>query len=149
MTRQAAMLTVAVFGGVCAAATPARGHHAYPLFFDLCKSVSLEGRIDTVQWKEPHVFIELTLDDGTRYRAEWTSVRGLESRGVRADTMKAGDRIVVTGSTWKDRAAMDPHTRTLVSDPPPKVVSALTQVRRASDGWSWTRGGGAPDCSAK
>jgi hypothetical protein len=118
-------------------------------FFDLCQSLSLEGRVETVEWKDPHVFIALTLDDGTVYRAEWTSPRGLSRTGVASDTVKAGDRIVVTGSQWKDRALMAPATRALVSDPPPKVVSALTQVRRASDGWSWTREGGPADCSRK
>jgi hypothetical protein len=51
-------------------ALPAEAHHGYGLFFDLCTSVTLEGRVEAVQWKDPHVYIELTLDDGTTHRAE-------------------------------------------------------------------------------
>ena len=145
MTRHAAILLAAVLW-TCTGTSPVQAHHAYGLFFDLCRSVTIEGRVDAVQWKDPHVFLELTLDDGTTHRAEWTSTQGLARTGVAADTLKAGDRIVVTGSTWKDRALMEPATRALVSDPPPKLVSALTQIRRASDGWSWTRDGGPRDC---
>jgi hypothetical protein len=145
MTRHAAIPLAAALWA-CAVASSVQAHHAYGLFFDLCTSVTLEGRVDAVQWKDPHVFVELTLDDGTAYRAEWTSTQGLLRSGVAADLLKAGDRIAVTGSPWKDRALMEPATRALVSDPPPKVVSALTQVRRASDGWRWTRDSGPPDC---
>jgi hypothetical protein len=148
MTRHAATTLAGAFL-VCMSAFPVDAHHSYALFFDLCQSLNVEGRVDTVQWKDPHVFIALTLDDGTVYRAEWTSPRGLSRTAVASDTVKAGDRIVVTGSPWKDRALMAPATRALVSDPPPKVVSALTQVRRASDGWSWTRESPPPDCSRK
>jgi hypothetical protein len=150
MKRYAAIpLAAALWAGSAASAVEA--HHAYGSFFDLCKSLTIEGRIDSVQWKDPHVFMQLALDDATAYRAEWTSPAALSRSGLRADTLKAGDRIAVTGSTWKDRALMEPATRALVSDPPPKTVSALTQVRRASDGWNWTRHGGGPppDCSRK
>jgi hypothetical protein len=145
MTRHAAIVLAAVLWA-CTWTPPVQAHHAYGLFFDLCRSVTLEGRVDAVQWKDPHVFLELTLDDGTTHRAEWTSTQGLARTGVAADTLKAGDRIVVTGSTWKDRALMEPATRALVSDPPARLVSALTRIRRASDGWSWGRDGGPPDC---
>jgi hypothetical protein len=144
--RRHAAIPLAAALWACTATFPVQAHHSYALFFDLCTSVTIEGRIDAVQWKDPHVYIELTLDDGTAHRAEWTSTQGLTRTGVAADTLKAGDRIVVTGSPWKDRALMEPATRALVSDPPPKLVSALTQIRRASDGWSWGRDSGPPDC---
>src|SRR5688572_22246027 len=93
---------------ITAAAFPVHAHHSYPLFFDLCTSMVVEGRVDTVEWKDPHVMIHLTLDDGTSYIAEWTSPRGLSNRGVTTGVLKPGDRVVVTGSPFKDRSLMDP-----------------------------------------
>jgi hypothetical protein len=120
-------------------------HHAYGLFFDLCTSVTLEGRVDGVEWKTPHVWINLTTDEGTAYRAEWTSQQSLSNRGVTAETLKPGDRIAVTGSPMRDPAsARDPVLAR-------RTVSALTSVRRPSDAWTWTlqRNANSPDCGPR
>jgi hypothetical protein len=68
---------------------------------------------------------------------------------------------VVTGSPVRDPAQIrdpalpapiqDPaliRYLALIRDPAVKVVSALTQIRRASDSWSWTRTPGPtpPEC---
>ncbi len=136
---------------LCTAASSAHAHHSYGAFFDLCTSVTIEGRVDGIEWKDPHVFIALTTEGGTAYRAEWTSLRGLSNSGVTTDALKAGDRVVVTGSRLKDRALIDPALRALAPDPALKIVSALTQVRRVSDGWSWRGSDGMPppECGRK
>jgi hypothetical protein len=136
---------------ICTGALPAQAHHAYGLFFDLCTFVTIEGRVERVDWKDPHVMIHLTLDDGTMHRAEWTDLRWLSNRGITADVLRIGDRVAITGSPWRDRALMDPATRALVSDPPPKVISALTRIRRTDNSWSWMRDrtGPAADCARK
>ena len=124
---------------IATAASTAYAHHSYGAFFDLCTSVTIEGRIDSIEWKNPHVWIDLTTDGGA-YRAEWTSLQGLSSRGVATDALKVGDRVAVTGSPMRDPASIrDPAVRALMPDPASaaKVVSALTQIRRVSDGWSW------------
>ena len=136
MKRHVVILATALC--LCTVPFPAQAHHAYGLFFDLCTSVAIEGQVDNVQWKDPHVWIALTMADGTAYRAEWTSLRGLTNRGITTDALKAGDRVVVTGSPPKDPASIrDPAVRALMPDPAIKVVSALSEIRRARDGWSW------------
>ena len=69
-------------------------------------SVTIEGRVENIQWKDPHVWINLTTDGGTAYRVEWTSSQGLSNRGITAESLKAGDRLVVTGSPMKDPASI-------------------------------------------
>jgi hypothetical protein len=144
MTRHTVILAAAVGVGLClctAAAPSARAHHSYAIFADPCASVTIEGRIENIQWKEPHVWFDLMADDGTVYHAEWTSLSGLSTRGATppaTETLKAGDRIVVTGSRMRDAAAIRAAVPELKSDPRPNSVTALTQVRRASDGWTWT-----------
>jgi hypothetical protein len=92
MTRHA---VIPLAAALCAwtAVFPVEAHHSYGAFYDLCKSVTIEGRVAAVQWKAPHVYVELTLDDGTAYRAEWTSRQGLSRTGVTADVLKVGDRM--------------------------------------------------------
>ena len=135
--------------GLCVAPASAHAHHSYPTFFDLCQSVTITGQVATVQWKNPHVLIELKADDGTRYLAEWTSVEGVTRvSNVDALTLKAGDRLVVTGSPARSAAQIRVSYPAL--DPALTIVSALVQVRRPSDGWNWARAYALPpECASK
>jgi hypothetical protein len=133
----------------------AHAHHSYGMFFDLCQSVTIDGRVESIQWSNPHVWIDLKGDDGTAYGAEWTSLTP-NGAGPARDMLKPGDRLVITGSSVKDPTLkrgpalpIDPDGALLrylavLRDPARKVVSALTQVRRVSDGWSWGRSPGPP-----
>jgi hypothetical protein len=128
MKRQVLLATVV---GVCAAGLSARAHHSYARFFDLCTLVTVEGTVEKIDWKEPHIWIDLKTDDGTAYRAEWTSPRGVARDGVTPEVLKPGDRLAITGSPPKD-----PDFGRAIGA---KVVSALMQIRRPGDGWSWQR----------
>jgi hypothetical protein len=125
-----------------AATSSASAHHSYALYYDLCQSVTIEGRVGDVQWTDPHVWITLTMDDGTTYHAEWTSLRGLTNTGVAGpakDALTAGARVAVTGSPVRDPALIRANYPARKGEPAPRIVSALTQVRRAGDGWGWVR----------
>jgi hypothetical protein len=60
-----------------ASALSVSAHHSHRLFYDQCKSVTIEGRVENIHWKNPHVWIDLTMGDGTTYHAEWTSLEGV------------------------------------------------------------------------
>jgi hypothetical protein len=138
------VIRLAAAVGICAASSTTHAHHSHGLFYDQCTSVTVEGQVESIQWKNPHTLIDLTTTDGTRYRAEWTSLQGLANRGVAGsaqDALTAGERVVVTGNPMRDPAqirASFPGYPAVRVDPALKVVD-LTQIRRASDSWSWTR----------
>jgi hypothetical protein len=102
----------------------ARAHHSYAAF-DRCTPLSLEGEIDSVDWVNPHIRIHLRTKDVPSYFVEWFSLIQLEQAGIAAETLKRGDRVVVTGNPMRDESK--------------KVLSLLTEIRRPSDGWSWMR----------
>jgi len=135
--------------GLGIAPASAQAHHSYPTLFDLCQSVTITGQVANVQWKNPHILIELKADDGTRYLAEWTSVEGVTRvRNADALTLKAGDRLVVTGSPARSAAQIRASYPAL--DPALTIVSALSQVRRPSDGWNWARAYAPPaECASR
>src|SRR5437016_6122052 len=98
------LLATAIFIGTVSTAS---AHHSHPAFYDQCKKVTLEGRVDSVQWKNPHVLIVVKLDDGTTQTAEWTSLQGLTNHGDTGPAQTAltpGARIVVTGNPMRDPA---------------------------------------------
>ena len=151
MTRLA-LIPVMTALGMCAAQTSAFAHHSWGGFYDMCARVTVEGVIDTIEWKEPHTWIAMRGDDGTLYRAELTSARGLERQGFKPDTLKPGDRVIVTGSPMRDPAqirARFPDMKTSPgweTDPRWKTTVALWQVRRASDGWNYSQGDPMAGC---
>jgi hypothetical protein len=134
-----------------AAASVTDAHHSYGTFFDLCTRLTIEGQVESVQWKSPHVWLDVKTDDGTVHHTEWTGPQNLERDGVRPDSVKAGDRILVTGSPFKDPAVIRQSYPAFKGDSVLNVISALTQVRRPSDGWNWTGGPPSipPECAAR
>src|SRR5690349_14000642 len=88
-------------------ASSAHAHHSHGLFYDQCKKVTIEGRVESAQWKNPHVLIVLKTDDGTTYTAELTSLQILTTSGVAGPAqagLMPGARVVVTGNPLRDPA---------------------------------------------
>jgi hypothetical protein len=56
------------------------------------------------------------------YTAEWSNPRRLTQSGVNKDTLKPGDRVVLTGSPGRNPAERKLH---------------LKGIRRPADGWSY------------
>jgi hypothetical protein len=131
---------------ICTASS-AYAHHSHPLFYDQCKKLTLEGRVESAQWKNPHVLIVLKMDDGTTYTAEWTSLMELTNKGVTGPAqaaLMAGARVVVTGNPLRDPAqirASFPNIKDIANT---NVVDVI-QIRRMDDSWSWGRTA-PPEC---
>ena len=73
--------------------------------FDMSKTVSFKGKIKELQWTNPHVWIELTVDekDGpVTYAFEGAAVAVLKRVGWTKDSVKAGDVVTVVGHPYKN-----------------------------------------------
>jgi hypothetical protein len=147
------LIPVTAVLGICAAQTTALAHHSWPAFYDLCTRVTVDGAIDTIEWKDPHPWITVKADDATVYRLELTGTRGLERMGIRPDTLKPGDRITVTGSPMRDPVqirARFPDMKTTPgweTDPRWKTtVAAVWQIRRAGNVWNYSGSDAPSDC---
>ncbi len=69
MRRNLVILVVTIY--IATAASSAYAHHSHPYFYDQCKSITIEGRVERVEFKDPHTWIFLRLDDGTAYTVDW------------------------------------------------------------------------------
>ena len=117
-------------------ALAALGHHSHPIFYDQCTTLTIEGQVDSVQWKSPHVLIDLTASDGKTYRAEWTGPANLTPYSVQPP--KPGDRVVVTANPMREDAAIRAKFPEFKPPPREKPVVDLIAIRRPSDGWNWS-----------
>ena len=77
MRQKLVMLAVTLY--IATLASSAYAHHSHPFFYDECKSITIEGRVERVEFKDPHTRIILKLDDGTAYTIDWAGLSGLTS----------------------------------------------------------------------
>ena len=136
---------------ICVAASSALAHHSHLTFYDPCKPVTIEGRIESVQWTDPHIQIDLKLDDERTYHAEWISLREVTTRGSigPAQTMlTSGTRVVITGNPLRDAAQIRVSVPDYKGDTRGPNLVDVAQMRRADNSWSW-RAENLPACKAQ
>ena len=96
-----------VTAGLCVASLPASAHHG-TAEYDNSKTISLQGRVTTLQYLNPHALILFTVKDDKGQTTEWTaelqSPNLLSRRGWSRSTLKPGDQIIVTGHPVKNGA---------------------------------------------
>ncbi len=107
----------------------ASGHHSFASYYSEDQTVSIEGILVELDYRNPHAFVHLLAQDNRgqmqRVSAEWASPARLSREGVARDTLKPGDRLIVTGSPSRDPAEYQMH---------------LKGMQRVSDGWKWVAG---------
>lgn len=127
--------------GLCLAvlAPTAHAHHSHPFFYDECKSVTIEGRVDRVEFKDPHTLVHLVLDDGADYVVEWAGLRGLTNNGVigpAKESLVAGARVAVTGNRIRTAAEIRERSPDFKGNVRPNTLDPVS-IRRLGDTFSW------------
>jgi hypothetical protein len=128
MTRFVAALTVAgaIVGGTCA-----RAHHSFAALYVENQTATIDGVVVQFLFRNPHSFIQVSVRDQSgaevRYEVEWRGANQLMRQGVTQMTLKAGDRLIISGSPSRN-----PQDRWL----------RMATLQRPRDGFTWRR---APD----
>jgi hypothetical protein len=134
---------------ICVAASSALAHHSHQTFYDPCTPVTIEGRIESIQWKDPHILLDLNLDDGRTYHAEWISLREVTTRGSigpAQTVLTFGTRVVVMGYLLRDAAQIRARFPEYKGDTRGPNLVDVAQMRRADNSWSW-RAESLPTCT--
>ena len=83
-------------------------HHAFGAEFDPNLPVLLKGPVVRIEWINPHTWIhlEVTKKDGTKevWMVEGGTPNSLLRRGLKRDTLKIGQLVIVDGYQSKDRS---------------------------------------------
>ena len=78
----------------------ASAHHSLGATYEADKVITLEGKIVQLLLRNPHSFLQIDVPDkdGTmqRWSLEWRGSGQLGQSGIKRDTLKAGDEVVVT-----------------------------------------------------
>ena len=99
-------LTRAIASAALCAATvaPLAAHHSAAMFDD-GKVVEVNGTIKEMQWTNPHIWIQVIVDNNgqkTEWSIEGGSPNSLSRNGWRATTFKSGDAVTVRVNPMKD-----------------------------------------------
>jgi len=126
MRRMLAMLVVVVLS-----AAVIRAHHSYGATYDVSKEVRLTGKLVQFSLRNPHSYVQIQAPDDKgvmqRWAVEWSGTTQLTNQGVKQESLRFGDEIVIVGRP---------------SRVPGEYKALMVTLTRPSDGFTWgTRSG--------
>ena len=112
--------------GVLLFGVAAFAHHSLGATYEGDKEVKLEGKIVQLLLRNPHSFLQIDVPDKDgsmqRWSLEWRSSGQLGQAGIKRDTLKAGDDVVITANPSRTKG---------------DNRGALKTLHRTSDGFGW------------
>jgi len=116
---------IVIVGGALGSAATVYAHHSFAATYIVDKEIKIEGEMVSFMFRNPHSFVHLEAPDDQgvvqRWAIEWAAAGQLS--GVKRDTLKAGDHVIVTGNPG--RTAEDHRRR-------------MRSIFRPKDGWKWS-----------
>lgn len=120
------LVALGLAAGVSLSAATMEAHHSFAATYLEGQTQTIEGKVVQFLFRNPHSFlhVEAPDDKGTMqvWNIEWGAGGALGRQGVTRDTLKPGDRVIVTG-----QPSRVPEERRL----------RLVSLTRPADGWKW------------
>jgi hypothetical protein len=106
--------------------TAAHAHHSYAATYDTTKEIKVEGKLVQFELRNPHTFVTVTSKNENgkveRWSVEWAGSSQLANSGVKQETLKIGDALVIVGNP---------------SRVPGEFRMLMVNLKRPLDGFSW------------
>lgn len=78
-------------------AQSASAHHSFAANFDVNSTIELEGEITGVTWRNPHIKLAVTAEDGTVWTIESHSVSNVARMNISRDVLAVGESVKIAG----------------------------------------------------
>lgn len=103
--RKGRPLAAAVFASAMAMAGASAAHHSFAVFFQGDNTIQITGVVKQFVFSNPHGLIDLEVDKGGKieaWRVETNAPVLLRQRGWTPDSLKVGDKVIITGWAARD-----------------------------------------------
>jgi Family of unknown function (DUF6152) len=108
--------------------TTVLAHHSFGATYDTSKQLKIEGKLVQFVYRNPHSFVHVEAPDASgavqRWAVEWGGTSQLAGAGVKRDSLKIGDHVVINGRP---------------SRVPGEFRMLMVNLTRPSDGFNWGR----------
>lgn len=122
------LLVLVIAGVLVFGVMTAYAHHSQTGTYDASKQVKLQGKLVLMNFRNPHVFLQLDVPDKTgtaeRWAIEWGGTAQLGGQGVTRDTFKTGDELIIVANP---------------SRTPGERRAKMNTLDRPKDGFVWGR----------
>jgi hypothetical protein len=122
---------LALIAALSASGVAAGAHHSLS-DYDSSRQTTLDGVIAQFQFVNPHPFLIVDVKDGSgaaqQWRLEMDNRRELTDAGMTADTLRFGDRIVVSGNPGRSQ----------------QRIMYIRKLDRPADGFGYEQVGNSP-----
>lgn len=103
-----------------------QAHHSFAATYIVDKEIKVEGKMVEFMYRNPHSFVKVEAADDSGKLQTWTVEWGggvqLGADGVKRDTLKPGDHVIVSGNPGRD---------------PEEHRLRMHSISRPADGWKW------------
>ena len=94
-----------VLGALAVGGIPVLAHHSFTMF-DQAAPLTISGTVTSVEWTNPHVYIELDLAEPVKGAKHWSIELGspsiLQRGGWKFNSVKKGDKVTAVVSPLKN-----------------------------------------------
>ena len=102
-------------------------HHSFGAAYLENQTVTIEGQLVQLLFRNPHSFVHVMVRerDGqvVRYAVEWSGANQLGGQGVDRQTLRIGDRLIISGNPGRNKKD---HLLRMLS------------LQRPKDGFGWS-----------
>jgi len=116
---------ILLVGGALVSGATVYAHHSFAATYIVDKEIKIEGEMVSFMFRNAHSFVPVEAPDDKgavqRWAIEWAAAGQLS--GVKRDTLKFGDHVIVTGNPG--RTVEDHRIR-------------MRSIFRPKDGWKWS-----------
>src|SRR5437870_10804799 len=95
------LIILSLIVGLLFTVIPVLAHHAISSEFDNTKPIKFTGKVKSVDWMNPHIYVNIEAKDESGktivYAVEGGPPNSLFRQGWRKDTLKIGETVEVSG----------------------------------------------------
>ncbi len=118
MKRSSAVVLAALL--VLLAARAADAHHSFSAQYDASKQVTILGFVTKVEWRNPHAYFYMDVEDENGNITQWAFEMGapsvLQGRGWTRNSLEIGDIVEVNGALARDGSPLVNATAVVFPD---------------------------------